>query len=73
MEKAYERPTAEWLEGTAQLSKELRAVGMDGKERDISLVAFADDVFRKLVWDGHDKEEGVPEKRVVRARCKTDR
>ena len=41
------------------LPKELKAVGLDGKERDISLVAIAYGVFRKLVWDGHDGEEGV--------------
>ena len=40
-------------------AKELKAVGLDGKERDISLTAFADDVFRKLVWYGQDKKEGV--------------
>ena len=47
------------VRGTKQLTKELKAVGLDGKERDISLGAFADDVFRKLVWDGQDEEEGV--------------
>ena len=35
--KAYERPITEWFEGTKQLSTELKAVGLDGKERDISL------------------------------------
>ena len=57
--KAYERPITEWFEGTKQLPKELKAVGLDGKERDISRGAFADDVFLKLVWDGQDEEEGV--------------
>ena len=41
------------------MSQELEAVGLDGKDRDISLGGFADDVFRKVVWDGHDEEEGV--------------
>ena len=57
--KAHERPMTEWFEGTKQLSKELKAVGLDGKERDISPGAFADDVFRELAWDGQDEEEGV--------------
>ena len=48
--KACERPITEWFEGTKQLSKELKAVGLDGKEWDISLGAFADDV-----WYGVDK------------------
>ena len=52
--KSYERPIIE-----CPLSNELKAVGLDGKERDISLEAFADDVFRKLVRDGQDEEEGV--------------
>ena len=56
---AHERPITEWFEGTKQLSKELKAVGLDGKEWDISLGAFADDVFHMLVWDGQDEEEGV--------------
>ena len=51
---AHERPIAEWFEGTKQLSKELKAVGLDGNERDISLEAFADDVFWQ-VWYGMDK------------------
>ena len=51
--KAHERPMTEWFEGTKQLSKELKAVGLDGKERDISPGAFADDVFRE--WLGKDK------------------
>ena len=40
------RDITERFEGTKQLSKELKAVGLD-------------DVFRKLVWDGQDEEEGV--------------
>ena len=48
-----------WLDCTKHLSIALKAVGLDGKERDTSLVAFADDVFRKMVWDVHDGEEGV--------------
>ena len=46
-----ERPITEWLEGTKQLSKELRVVGLDGNERDVSLV--------KMVWGGHDEAKGV--------------
>ena len=56
--RAHERPITEWFQGTKHLSKELKAVGLDGNLRDISLGAFADDVFRKLVWDVQD-EEGV--------------
>ena len=47
-----------WFECTKQLSKELKAVGLDGKVRGISLGALADDVIRKLVLDGQDEEEG---------------
>ena len=36
--KACERPTTEWFQGTKKLSKELRAVGLDRNEWDISLV-----------------------------------
>ena len=57
--KACERPSLSGSRATEQLSKELKAVGMDGKELGISLVSFADDVFRNLVWDGDDEGEGV--------------
>ena len=57
--KAYESLHNAWLRATEHLSRELRATGLDGKDRDISLVAFADDVFRKLVWDGRDCADGV--------------
>ena len=46
--QGYERPVTAWLRDTDHLSREMRAVGLDGKERTISLLAFADDVLRKL-------------------------
>ena len=52
------RPVTAWLRDAEHLSGELQVVGLDGRERYISLVAFADDVFRKLVWDGRDGAEG---------------
>ena len=60
--KACEKPVIAWLRDTEHLSRELRAVGMRGKERDTSL---ADDV----VLDGRDGAEGV--RRVLDEALKT--
>ena len=50
---AHERPITEWFEGTKQLLKELKAVGLDGKERDISLELSRMSFFAS--WYGMDK------------------
>ena len=51
--KANGRPITEWLKGTKQLSsKELKVVGLDGNERDISLVAS--EMMCSASWYGMD-------------------
>ena len=57
--KAYERPVTASLRYTKPLSQ--RAAGRSdwkAKKRDISMVAFAGDVFRKPVWNGGDGAQG---------------
>ena len=55
---AHERPITEWFEGTKQLSKELKAVGLDGKEWYISLGPLRM-TFSTCWYGGQDEEEGV--------------